>query len=353
MDQSPRALNWAGTCALPEDGSGDVIELAHGDGGRLTRRLIEERILPRLGNDTLNLLADAARLPWSAEGLFVTTDSYVVSPLFFPGGDIGTLAVHGTVNDLLVAGARPVALSLSLIIEEGLACSTLDRILASIALAVRRVGVSIVAGDTKVVPRGAADGLFINTTGLGVPLPPVPPGPAALHPGDELLISGPIAQHGLAILALREGLQVDPPLASDCAPLSEQVAVLRDARIKIRAMRDATRGGVAAVCQEWARASRCTLAIEESQLPLTRQARGLCELLGLDPLHVANEGTMVVAVEPGEATRALAAWREAGHGGAAIGTVRTRGLAPVTIRRLLGAEQILDEPVGTPLPRIC
>jgi hydrogenase expression/formation protein HypE len=331
------------------------ISLAHGEGGRLMRRLIESVIVPAFDNATLQTLGDAACLTLRTKRIAMSTDSYVVSPLFFPGGDIGTLAVNGTVNDLAVAGARPRWISLALIIEEGLPTATLSRVVQSIAQTAAAANVSVVAGDTKVVPKGAADQLFINTTGVGELLSPKVPGPASLEVGDAILVSGPIGRHGVAVLAAREGLRFDPSPQSDCAPLLAAVEALRSNGVPMRAMRDATRGGVAAVLHEWAECCGLTMTIEESHLPITDDVRGVCELLGLDALHVACEGAMVVAVpdEAGEA--AIAALRSVGvsAGAQRIGVVAKRRLAPVLIRRVLGREIPIDEPIGALLPRIC
>lgn len=333
----------------------EEITLAHGEGGRLSRRLIEEHLLPVLGNTILASLGDAAALPAVAGPLAFTTDSFVVSPLFFPGGDIGSLAVYGTVNDLAVSGARPRWLSLSLIIEEGLSFSILTKVIQSIANAVKVAGVHVVTGDTKVVPRGAADKLFINTSGIGELLLPAPAGPSALQSDDELIVTGPIGRHGIAILASRENLGFEPAPRSDCAPLTAVVELLREDRCSVRAMRDATRGGVAAVLHEWAAQADLTMSIDEHAIPVSDDVRGACELLGLDPLHVPNEGTMVLAVPGGmgqktvETLRTLALTSEA----SVIGKVVSRRIAPVLVRRILGTEQPLDEPLGSPLPRIC
>lgn len=341
-------------CPVPDAGHNEQVTLAHGEGGRLMRRLIQETLLPRLGNEYLAPLGDAALLPGTGRPLAMTTDSFVVSPLFFPGGDIGSLAVYGTVNDLAVSGARPLWISLAMIVEEGLPIATLQRVLESIATAAARVGVTVVTGDTKVVPRHAADGLFLNTSGIGEVVFPLP-GPAALKPGDEILVSGPIGRHGMAVMTSREGLEFNPPPTSDCAPLLDPVNALLHAAIRVKALRDATRGGLAAVLHEWAQASHCSLIVREQDVPVTSEVRGACEVLGLEPMHVANEGTLVAAVPPGEADRALEVLRGAGNspGAARIGQVATPGLAPVVVRRALGPEIPLDEPLGAPLPRIC
>jgi len=319
------------------------------------RQLIQRRIMPAIGNEFLRMASDAAVLPQLAGPIAMTTDSFVVSPLFFPGGDIGSLAVYGTVNDLAVSGARPRWISLALILEEGLEMVALERVLTSVAAAAKRVGVLVVAGDTKVVPRGAADRLFINTTGIGEFVGPPPAGPSALEVGDELIVTGPIGCHGMAVMAAREGIDFDPPPQSDSAPLVDAVAALQESKIAVRALRDATRGGVGAVLHEWAEASGCTLAIEERLLPVLPEVRGACELLGLDPIHVANEGTMVVAVPHGyskHAIEALSRIRESSKS-VCVGRVEQRSLAAVVVERGTGQKIPLDEPFGAPLPRIC
>lgn len=344
------------TCPISNSSAdGEVISLAQGDGGAASRRLIQQQIAQVLGNDILCRFEDSARLPSLTGEIAFTTDSFVVSPLFFPGGDIGKLAVIGTINDLIVAGARPRWLSLSLIIEEGLPTELLRRVLESVANTAKSAGVAVVTGDTKVVPRGAVDQLFLNTSGIGELVEPNPPGPASLQVGDELLVTGDVGQHGVAILACRENLGFEPPPQSDCASLWEAAQALRVAGIPVRAMRDATRGGVGAVLHEWASACGHTLAIESSAIPVSSEARGICELLGLDPLFLANEGMMVVAVPSGTSDRALSAWHSLPQHRSAcrIGYVRARGFSPVVIQRGLGGEQALDEPIGASLPRIC
>jgi hydrogenase expression/formation protein HypE len=354
---------WQIGCPVPVSADSERISLAHGEGGRLMRRLIEERILPRIGGNknATNSPGDAAVLTPIDGQLAFTTDSFVVSPLFFPGGDIGRLAVFGTVNDLVVAGAEPLWISLSLIIEEGLPVAVLERVLDSAAAAAVEAGVRIVTGDTKVVPRGAADGLFLNTSGIGRVIAPAPVGPESLQPGNELIVSGPVGRHGIAILAARENLGLIPPPETDCACLLEPVQYLRDLdlsggeRPAVLAMRDATRGGVTAVLHEWAAACDHTLTVDAASVPTTADVRGAAELLGLDPLHIANEGTMLIAASAGRGQDIVAALshslltREA----AVIGQVRSRTVAPVTVIRALGREQPLDEPSGAMLPRIC
>lgn len=333
----------------------DAITLAHGEGGRLMRRLIREHIVSRFGSSLLDGLSDAATLPSITRAPVLTTDSYVVSPLFFPGGDIGTLAVYGTVNDLVVSGALPRWISLSMIIEEGFPLAVFDSVLDSIAESARTAEVEIVTGDTKVVPRGAADGLYLTTTGLGELLEPVSPGPTKLIDGDVILVTGPVGQHGIAILSAREKLGFDPMPTSDCGSLWTAAQSLRSVSCTPCAMRDATRGGVSAVLHEWADASEATIAINEESVPVSSQVRGACELLGLDPLHLANEGTMLIAVRKGNESQALEALKSDGRCPAAaiIGEVTERRLAPVIVRRGQRAEIPLEEPQGAPFPRIC
>lgn len=347
---SPLPIN----CPIPSE-SEEMVTLAHGEGGRAARRFIEEWILPRLNSSYANELADAAVLPTIAGAPVLTTDSYVVSPLFFPGGDIGRLAIYGTVNDLVVAGARPLWISLSMIIEEGFAKNSLDKILDSVADAAKMSNVQVVTGDTKVVPRGAADGIFLTTTGLGEQIEGTPVGPKALKEGDLIIVSGPIGQHGIAILAAREELGFEPMPRSDCGTLWPAAQSLRAADCYVRAMRDATRGGVGAVLQEWAIASEMTMAIDEEAIPVSAEVRGACELLGLDPLHLPNEGTMLVAVPKERVEDALLTLRVAGNcpRAAVIARVGKRRSVPVFVYRGLGIEIPLEEPQGAPLPRIC
>jgi hydrogenase expression/formation protein HypE len=342
------------SCPLPDRNPSDVITLAHGEGGRLMRELLRDEIIPLLTNEMLQRQADSALLPPLSGPPVFTTDSYVVSPRFFPGGDIGSLAVFGTANDLAVAGARPRFISLGLILEEGFSRTELRQILKSIADAARSAGVVVAAGDTKVVPRGACDGLFINTSGIGELCFPMP-GLQALSPGDEILVSGPIARHGMAVLGARERLGFEPPLESDSALLFPAVEALHRSGVPVIALRDATRGGVAAVLHEWAAACGHSFAIDEAAVPLTDGVRGACELLGVDALHVACEGTMVAAVSGGHREEALQMLRQVSVSAAAtrIGEVVPATLAPVLIHRALGRLVPLDEPAGAPLPRIC
>jgi hydrogenase expression/formation protein HypE len=354
MSELDNGGEWFG-CPLPTDTDGEQITLAYGEGGRLSRRLIRERIVSRFGNDQLRSLGDAAILETQGRRLAFSTDGYTVTPMFFPGGDIGRLAVFGTVNDLAVSGAVPRWLSLSLIIEEGLSRSVLDRVLDSIQASAVMANVTIVTGDTKVVPRGAADQLFITTSGIGEVLTSPPPGPAGLQPDDILLVSGPIGSHGAAILCAREQFDFEPPPSSDCAPLTAPLIALHAAGVTPRAVRDATRGGVAAVLHEWADASRLTCVIEEPAIPINSQVRAVCELLGLDPLHLANEGTFVLGTPADllEPTLAVLRQFEVSRHATVIGRVSSQRITPVTVLRGIGREVPLDEPSGAPLPRIC
>lgn len=346
--------SFSAECPLPASADAERITLAYGEGGRLSRRFVQERILPRFHNSTLNALGDAAALV-SASRLAFTTDSYTVTPLFFPGGDIGRLAVYGAVNDLAVSGAVPRWLSLALMIEEGLPWSALDRVLDSIQSAAESATVSVVTGDTKVVPRGAVDKLFITTSGLGEIGPAPPTGPATLQADDVLIVSGPIGQHGAAVLCARDELDFDPAPVSDCGSLAAPLLALQDAGLTPRAVRDATRGGVAAVLHEWAAASRLGMDVDEHMLPIGPAVRAVCELLGLDPLFLANEGTFVAALPTSQCAATLEVLRQhaISQSATVIGRVTKPRITPVCVRRSAGRLVPLDEPAGSPLPRIC
>jgi len=344
--------------------SDKVILLAHGSGGRLGQELVEKLFLHFFDNPALLQLDDSAVLDLPAaqsatyqRRLAISTDSYVVSPLFFPGGDIGKLAICGTVNDLSMSGAQPLWLSAGFIIEEGLPLADLERIVASMAETAAQAGVQIVAGDTKVVDRGSADKLFINTAGVGL----VPPGVVIAgdraRPGDLVLINGTIGDHGMTIMTQREGLQFDSPLASDCAPLAGLVARLLAALPAgtLHCLRDPTRGGLATTLNELAARSRVGIEIEEDALPVREAVRGACELLGLDPLYVANEGKAVAIVAPEAAEAALAALQSDSYGreAAVIGRVTEAHPGRVVLHTTLGARRMVDMLVGEQLPRIC
>jgi hydrogenase expression/formation protein HypE len=342
------------TCPVPT-ATADRILLAHGEGARLSRRLIREVLLSAFDNEFLRPLADGAVLPSLDGRLVMTTDSSVVSPLFFPGGDIGKLAIHSAINDLAVCGAEPLYLSLAFILEEGLPLATLRRVVASLAEAARDSGVSVVTGDTKVVPRGAADQLYINTTGIGRLLPGADLGAHRVQPGDRVLVSGTIGDHGMAILAAREGLDLGPELQSDTAPLHELAGELLHSGAEVHFLRDPTRGGVAAVLHEVAEAAGVGIELEEAALPLKPATRGACELLGLDPLHVANEGKLIAIVAASDSPRALECLRghRLGQAAACLGRVTGHPPGTVQIRGLLGVVRVVEEPAGAPLPRIC
>ena len=346
------------SCPRPETG-GALIQLAHGSGGRLGAELLTQLLLPAFADPLLERLEDQATVDFSGGRLAFTTDSFVVDPLFFPGGDIGELAVNGTVNDLAMGGAKPLYLSVALIIEEGLPIEVLQRVAASLAGAAKRAGVRVVTGDTKVVGRGACDKLFINTSGIGLMGPGINLSAANLRPGDRIILSGTMADHGMAIMSCRQGLSFAAPLRSDTAPLHELVALimarLGDGVAALRAMRDPTRGGVAATLNELARASGVGVVIEETELPVAEPVRGACEILGIDPLLVANEGKMVAVVAPEAAATVLAAMREhpLGRQAAIIGEVLADHPGLVALRTPFGPQRIVQLPLGEQLPRIC
>ncbi|MEV5909040.1 hydrogenase expression/formation protein HypE [Streptomyces chartreusis] len=332
----------------------EVVLLGHGAGGRLTAELLDRLILPALDGDT-GPMEDAGLLPGYRE-LVISTDSFVVSPLFFPGGDIGSLAVHGTVNDLAMRGAWPLALSVSLIIEEGLPLAELRAVLASLGKAAQDAGVPVVTGDTKVVGRGAADRLFINTTGIGQRHGSLHPSAALARPGDAVLLSGPVGLHGTTVLSTRERLGFESDIASDTRPLHRLVRALVPFGADIHVLRDPTRGGLAAALNEIARDSSVAVEIEESAVPVPEPVASACDLLGLDPLVVANEGCLVAFVAADAAEGALDAMRSLSEGAGAVrlGEVQADGPAGrVTLRTLVGARRIVEMPLGEQLPRIC
>ncbi|OYX66517.1 MAG: hydrogenase expression/formation protein HypE [Rhizobiales bacterium 32-66-11] len=337
-----------------------TVTLAHGGGGTAMRDLIEDVFLETFAGAGHPAPEDQARFDLTAlaalgDRLAFTTDSFVVDPLFFPGGDIGTLAVCGTVNDLAVGGARPVALSCAVIIEEGLPVETLRTVVASMARAAAAAGVSIVTGDTKVVARGACDKLFITTTGIGVVRAGLQVGIDRARPGDVVLVNGLLGDHGAAILNARGDLALETTIASDCAPLHELVDVLITAAPGVRMMRDATRGGAAAVLNELAEASAVGVRVREMDLPIRPEVNGFCEILGLDPLYLANEGKLIAVVPAEEAAAALSAWRmhPLGQGAVAVGTVVAERPGRVVMETRFGGERIVDMLVGDQLPRIC
>jgi hydrogenase expression/formation protein HypE len=342
------------SCPTPID-HGDIVQLAHGGGGNLTSRLIERVFVPSFRNPYLDQLGDGAIVPLGSERLAFTTDTFVVKPLFFPGGDIGSLAVHGTVNDLAMCGARPLFLSTALVLEEGFPMKDLERLVASMAEACGKVGVAVVTGDTKVVDRGKGDGVFINTSGVGLVREGIHVGPARATSGDVVLVSGPIGDHGIAVMAAREGIDFETTLVSDSAPVARIVDALLDAVPDTHVLRDPTRGGLATALVEIAVASRTGIRIEESAVPVREEVRGACELLGFDPLYVACEGRFL-AIVPGElADRALEAVRSLPEGAAAqrIGTVGADDPGRVVLKTRVGSRRLIEKLSGEQLPRIC
>jgi hydrogenase expression/formation protein HypE len=327
------------------------IVLAHGGGGALTRELVEGIIVPTLGGGP-EALPDAAPIP-GADELVLTTDSFVVKPLFFRGGDIGSLSVHGTVNDLAVSGAEPLALSMSLILEEGLDIALLRRVLESAAEAAHTASVRIITGDTKVVAHGEADQLFITTAGVGRRRIQI--SPRGLREGDRVLINGPVADHGIAVMSERQGIQFETQVRSDSASVWPFVRALIDGGIEIHAMRDPTRGGLAACCVELANDSGVTIQLDESALPIRPEVRGACEMLGFDPLTVANEGKVVAFVPASHAAKALDILKviAGGERAAIIGRVTARRSVAACLKTRFGGERVVEMPYGEDLPRIC
>ncbi len=336
--------------------NGRRILLAHGGGGRLTRDLVEQLFVPAFRNDALAALHDSAVLARPDGRLAFTTDGFVVHPLFFPGGDVGKLAVTGTVNDLAMSGARPLYLSLGFILEEGLDVDDLARVVASVREAAQDASVTVVAGDTKVVERGKGDGIFITSSGVGVVEARSPVAPREVRPGDAVLVSGPVGQHGVAVMAVRDGLAFAAPIVSDCASVAASVLVLLEAGLGVHCLRDPTRGGVATVLNEIAAQAGCGIAVHESAIPVGEDVAGACEVLGLDPLYVACEGRFLAFIAAPDAERALALLRSRPDTALAarIGTVVEGGTpGMVVLKTRAGGERILDLLSGEQLPRIC
>lgn len=338
-----------------------VITLAHGGGGKAMRDLIDDVFISAFDNPALNTLEDQARFQLSdlatmGDRLALTTDSYVIDPIFFPGGDIGKLSICGTVNDLAVGGATPLYLTCGMIIEEGMQVETLRKIVASMAETAKRAGVQIVTGDTKVVERGSCDKIFINTAGVGVINKDYQLGAHLMQPGDVILVNGYLGDHGAAILNARGDMNLNSPVESDCAPLQGLIQTVLDAAPGTRFIRDATRGGIASVLNEIAQSSKVAIEIEESRTPLRKEVKGFCEILGLDPLYLANEGKIVVVVPEAEQEAALDAMRahEFGKEATSIGQILTGGVAGrVHMQTGFGGKRIVDMLVGEQLPRIC
>jgi hydrogenase expression/formation protein HypE len=341
-------------CPLPISTHKEIV-LAHGGGGKLSHRLIEQMVLPAFQNALLEPLHDGAVFSIDGAKLAFSTDSYVVKPIFFPGGDIGKLAVHGTVNDLAMCGARPLHLSVAFIIEEGFPMQDFSRVLRSMRDAADAAGVSLVTGDTKVVDRGKGDQIFINTSGIGVIAPSIDIRPSRARVGDKVIISGEIAVHGIAIMSVREGLEFETEIASDTAPLNGLVEAIFAASKEIHVLRDPTRGGVTSALTEIAEASKIGIRLEEKSLPIAEEVKGACEILGLDPLYVANEGKLLAVVGPEAAAPVLAAMRAHPLGAKAtiIGEVVSDHPGMVTMKTHVGGTRVVDMLSGEQLPRIC
>ena len=333
----------------------DRVQIGHGSGGRMSAALTKRCFLPRFNSPTLDRLGDGAVVNVGSADIVVSTDTFVVTPLEFPGGDIGSLAVHGTLNDLAMMGATPVCITAGFVLEEGLSLDLLDRVVASMGNAARAAGVEIVAGDTKVVERGKADGVYINTTGIGAADAAFRPAPDRARAGQVILVSAPIARHGMAVMSAREGLSFETTITSDSASLAGLVERLREARVDVRVLRDPTRGGVASVLNEIATASEVGIEIAEAAIPVPDDVRAACEMLGIDPLYVANEGVLIAMVPAEHAPRALRALRShvLGREACQIGRVTSEHPGIVTLRTSLGGRRIVDLLPGDLLPRIC
>ncbi|MGA7935367.1 MAG: hydrogenase expression/formation protein HypE [Kovacikia sp.] len=354
--------NLTPSCPIPIQ-QYPVVLLAHGGGGKLMHQLIEQLFMPVFNNKTLNVRHDAAELVLNGQHLAFTTDSYVVHPLFFPGGNIGSLAVNGTVNDLAMVGARPLYLSVGFILEEGLPMEKLWQVVQSMQQAAEMAKVQIVTGDTKVVDWGKGDGIFINTTGIGVIDHSQTIAPQSVQPGDVLLLNGDIGRHGIAIMAVRAGLEFETTIVSDSAPLADGVMKLLESGIEIHCLRDLTRGGLASALNEIAEAAGVEIAIVETQIPICEEVQGACEILGFDPLYVANEGRFVAFVPEKDAERALSIMRshnaETGDSSSLtslaciIGRIVGRSSGMVTMESKVGTQRIVDMLSGEQLPRIC
>lgn len=351
-DRTKNAATLACPVPLP---AGKTVLLGHGSGGRLTSELIRGLFLPAFESAALARLDDQAIVSVNGCRVAFTTDSFVVKPLFFPGGDIGSLAVHGTVNDLAMGGARPLFLSAAFIIEEGFSMEELGRIVASFRNAAREAEVEVVTGDTKVVERGSGDGLFINTSGIGLAPEGLSLSANQARPGDRVLLSGPLGEHGMAIMAQREGLEFESTICSDSAALHGLVERMLQATREIRCMRDPTRGGLASALNEIAAQSQVGIELEDSSIPVGEQVRAACEILGLDPIYVANEGKLIAIVAPEAEQAVLQAMRghALGREAQVIGTVRREHPGLVTLRTSLGTTRIVDMLAGDQLPRIC
>ena len=354
MNENPMNLNDGFTCPLPLTEYKNVL-LAHGGGGKLSHQMIQKIFISQFKNDLLDPLHDGAMFTLGGARCAFSTDSYVINPIFFPGGDIGTLAVNGTVNDLAMCGARPLYLSSAFIIEEGLPMEDLWRVVLSMKQAAEAAGVQLVTGDTKVVDRGKGDKLFINTSGIGIIPDGVEISPQRAKPGDKIILSGSIAEHGIAIMSVREGLEFETQIESDCAPLNGLVETMLATSKEIHVLRDPTRGGVASALNEIAESAQVGISLREEHIPVSEEVRGACEILGFDPLYVANEGKLIAFVSAEAAGPVLAAMRlhEYGKDAAIIGKVVDEHPGLVTAKTSIGGMRVVDVPAGELLPRIC
>ena len=348
------AIDFSGSCPLPFSTHKEIV-LAHGSGGKMTHRLMEQYILPQFKNPLLELLHDGAVFSLNGVRLAFSTDSYIVKPIFFPGGDIGKLAVHGTVNDLAMCGARPVYLSVAFVLEEGFPVDDFRRVISSMQEAAMKAGVAIVTGDTKVVDRGKGDQIFINTSGIGIVEPDVEINPGRAQIGDKIIINGEIAAHGIAVMSVREGLEFEAKILSDTAPLNGLVGEMFSASKDIHVLRDPTRGGVTSALVEIAEAAKFGIRLDESRIPVSEQVKGACEILGLDPLYVANEGKLLAVVPPDTAETILSVMRRhpLGRDATIIGEVVAEHVGMVTMKTRVGGTRVVDMLSGEQLPRIC
>ncbi len=354
MNKTPIDLSSGFSCPLPITEYKNVL-LAHGGGGKLSHQMVQKMFAPQFKNDLLEPLHDGAIFSFHGTRFAFSTDSYVVSPIFFPGGDIGTLAINGTVNDLSMCGARPLYLSSAFIIEEGLPMEDLWRVVLSMEKAATSAGVQLVTGDTKVVDRGKGDKIFINTSGIGIIPDGVEISPKRAKPGDKIILSGTIAEHGIAIMSVREGLEFETQIKSDCAPLNGLVETIVTTSKEIHVLRDPTRGGVATVLNEIAESAKVGISIIEAQIEVTEEVSGACEILGFDPLYVANEGKLIAFVSQDAADKVLAAMRAhpLGKDSVIIGDVIADHPGTVVMKTRIGGSRVVDMLSGEQLPRIC
>jgi hydrogenase expression/formation protein HypE len=351
-DDIPGAL--LGTCPLPLSDYQEIV-LAHGSGGKISQQLIQEILLPQFRNELLDVQHDGAVFSVNGARLAFSTDSFVVSPIFFPGGDIGKLAIHGTVNDLAMCGARPLYLSAGFILEEGLSMREFQAVVLSMREAAVTAGVALVTGDTKVVDRGKADKIFVNTSGIGLVPEKVNIHPGRARAGDKVIVSGEIAVHGIAIMSVREGIEFETEVLSDSAPLNGLVSSILAVAQDIHVLRDPTRGGITSALSEIALSARVGILLDEAQIPISEEVKGACEILGLDPLYVANEGKLLAIVAPEEVVPVLSAMRAhpLGEKAAVIGTVTDQHRGFVFMKTRIGGTRVVDMLSGEQLPRIC